>query len=40
MSLPFKILYRGRGTVWPADEAQPERTSDPVQEDMEFDMYG
>ena len=41
MSLPpLKILYRGSGRVWPGDEAQSERTSDPVQENMELDMDG
>lgn len=40
MSLPFKILYRGSGRVWPADEVQSERTSDPVQENMELNMDG
>ena len=40
MSLPFKILYRGNGRVWPADEVQSDRTSDPVEENMELNMDG
>ncbi|KAL9988317.1 hypothetical protein ACROYT_G002750 [Oculina patagonica] len=39
MSLPFKILYRESGRVWPADEVpQDRRTSQPVQDNMELNM--